>query len=686
MTDRFFFRAIRRRFFYLLTPLLIFAAAAARAADLTGYPQFNELSFTYDGRPFSAETFDCAVTPDGGNDEFTRMNVAYTSRDGKLRVDVAYKLYKNYPVSEYAVRLTNLSADEPTGLIDDFRSIDTTYSLPDSEKNLVLSAVSGSLCAPDDFTPRQRVVAPGESYTFETRSGRSSSDYMPFIEWTLDGPASETYHCMLAIGWTGSWRAAFTHEGNAVRIGAGTLKTHFRLDPGETVLQPSVALMTTNLGEQEFRTTIHRFMVNFKSPRDAEGRVIPPVMALTAGGGNKTPEMMRKIIDYAVENRMPFNTFWVDAGWYGNPHEADPRPNCGSEWWPHAGNWIVNTAVHPTGTLLPATDAAHDAGLKFLLWFEPERVQPESSAPVLTEHPDYVHGNLLDLGNPGALEYIQKTVYGIMRENRIDTYREDFNMDPQPIWDAIDAENPERVGLAEARHITGLYAFLDGMRDEFPGLLQENCASGGRRLDMEMTSRAHAYCRSDYFIGRKKGDTAFILGQNATHNTIPYLPFQGGETNCVAIGDDYGMMSVLSSGNVFTPTDFDGGIIWRPFTEDETAWLKKSFDLAARMSDLYMGDFYQLTPNTGAENDCWCAWELYDGKKNEGFAIAFRRGEAPESEMTFPLRRIKKSAEYEVESLDGSKTTLSGKEIANWKVRLEPRAVALVFFKLKEEK
>ena len=61
------------------------------------------------------------------------------------------------------------------------------------------------------------------------------------------------------------------------------------------------------------------------------------------------------------------------------------------------------------------------------------------------------------------------------------------------------------------------------MRDEFPGLLQENCASGGRRLDMEMISRAHSYCRSDYFIGLKEGDTAFILGQNATHNTIASL-------------------------------------------------------------------------------------------------------------------------------------------------------------------
>ena len=680
MKKHYFQSALCRKAFLSLFALLGLAAAA-QAAELTAYPKFNELSFTYDGRPFSADTFACKVTPGGGDGEFTQMNVAYLSLDGRLRIDVVYRLYKNYPVSEYSVRLTNVSPDEKTGLVEDFQSIGTTMTLPVSGKNLILDAVTGSKCAADDFTPKRFVVAPGETETLETRTGRSSSGYMPFLEWTLDDPVSDGYRCMLAVGWTGSWKASFANEGDRLRIGAGMVNTRFRLDPGESVRQPSIALFTSNQSEQSFRAMVHEFMIKFKSPRGAEGNVIPPIMALTAGGGNKTPEMMRAIIDYAAENEMPFDTFWVDAGWYGNPHEADPYPNCGSEWWPHAGNWIVNTTVHPSGTLLPAVDAAHAAGLKFLLWFEPERVQGESKAPVLTEHPEYVHGSLLDFGNPDALAYIQKTVYGLMRENRIDTYREDFNMDPQGIWDRIDSENPERTGLAEARHITGLYEFLDGMREEFPGLLQENCASGGRRLDMEMISRAHTYCRSDYFIGPKENDTAFILGQNATHNTLAYLPFQGGETDCVRIGDDYGMMSVLSSGNVFTPTDFDGGIVKRPFTAEETAWLKKSFALAARMNRLYMGSFYQLTPNTGAGNDQWCAWQLYDGDKNEGFAIAFRRGEAPEAERAFSLRRIHKSAKYEVETSGGVKKTMTGKELADWKLRLEPRSFALIFYK-----
>ena len=74
-------------------------------------------------------------------------------------------------------------------------------------------------------------------------------------------------------------------------------------------------------------------------------------------------------------------------------------------------------------------------------------------------------------------------------------------MDPGPVWRGMDAA--DRVGIAEAKHITGLYKFLDDMRARFPDILQENCASGGRRIDLEMISRAHTYCRSDYYIGRK---------------------------------------------------------------------------------------------------------------------------------------------------------------------------------------
>ena len=62
----------------------------------------------------------------------------------------------------------------------------------------------------------------------------------------------------------------------------------------------------------------------------------------------------------------------------------------------------------------------------------------------------------------------------LIRDGRIGCYRQDFNMDPRPFWDAADA--PDRVGISEIRHITGLYAMWDELLARHPGLLIDNCS------------------------------------------------------------------------------------------------------------------------------------------------------------------------------------------------------------------
>ena len=49
---------------------------------------------------------------------------------------------------------------------------------------------------------------------------------------------------------------------------------------------------------------------------------------------------------------------------------------------------------------------------------------------------------------------------------------------------------PDRVGVTEMQDIDGLYTFWDELRRAHPGLQIDNCASGGRRLDVETMSRS----------------------------------------------------------------------------------------------------------------------------------------------------------------------------------------------------
>ena len=602
---------------------------------------------------------------------------SFVTPDEKLFVSVRVEKQGDYPAWRMTSRVSNLSPTE-SELVTNLRVFSSQFELPDAESSVTINSLRGSECVPQDYEPIETVLNAGDEKVFEVRSGRSSSEFSPYFEANVD----ERNGWFFAIGWTGNWRASFKNADGKLGVELGVARCGFKLRPGESLLQPSILFFERDdMTRREFKTLVHRYMRDFNSPRKADGSICEPIVALTAGGGNKTPKMMLDVLNYGLKNELPFDVYWVDAGWYGAPHEAEPYSNCGEHWYRYVGDWVVNTTTHPTGDLLPIADAIHAAGKRFLLWFEPERVHPET--PLAKQNPfDKQHG-MCYYGNPRSLAYMEKTIFDIIEKHHVDVYRQDFNMEPTGAWAAIENdEGPDRVGVAEAKHIEGMYQFLDDMRAKFPWIEQENCAGGGRRVDFEMVKRAHSYCRSDSYIGQKEGDTCFNLGQDMTLNLTPYLPFQGGETNCVPNFDDYGFMSVASSGTVFTPTDLDGGIVKRDFTAEETAWFKKMLGWAYRLKKYYMGDFYQLTDETRAVDDCWCAWSCHRPDENDGFVIAFRRAKCDEATQTFELPAINPSEMYKVEYFDGTIRTMEGSKLANLEVTLDsPRSFFLAVYK-----
>ena len=46
------------------------------------------------------------------------------------------------------------------------------------------------------------------------------------------------------------------------------------------------------------------------------------------------------------------------------------------------------------------------------------------------------------------------------------------------------------------KHVAGLYEFLDALLAARPHLLVDNCAGGGRRMDLEMLKRSVTFWRS----------------------------------------------------------------------------------------------------------------------------------------------------------------------------------------------
>jgi alpha-galactosidase len=226
------------------------------------------------------------------------------------------------------------------------------------------------------------------------------------------------------------------------------------------------------------------------------------------GFNDTTEEKLTALAASLAVIGLPLDTFWLDAGWNtgGFPHgQGDPE---------------ADAKRFPRG-LAPVGEAARQAKMRFLAWFEPERampgtwlerehpawlLQPSDTPPELRyQEKDGFH--LLDLGNPEARRWAAETVSKQIREAGIGIYRQDCNLYPAFFWRT--AEETNRIGLREIGHIAGLHDYLDELAHRHPDLILDNCASGGRRLDFEMMRRCVALWRSDSCWGQPNANQFF---------------------------------------------------------------------------------------------------------------------------------------------------------------------------------
>jgi hypothetical protein len=71
------------------------------------------------------------------------------------------------------------------------------------------------------------------------------------------------------------------------------------------------------------------------------------------------------------------------------------------------------------------------------------------------EHPEWTRNDLLNLGNPAASEW----VFRMMKQYI-------FNTDPLATWEQMDTADTR--GLAQSRHIAGLYQLSDRLLAAYP--------------------------------------------------------------------------------------------------------------------------------------------------------------------------------------------------------------------------
>ncbi len=504
-----------------------------------------------------------------------------------------------------------------------------------------------------DFMPISHLLDVTQNFPIQSHNGRSSEAFLPF--WNLE------YHgsgLVTALGWSGDWKANFLFpSNNQVLMKAGMSNVSLYLKPGEEISSPSVCLLYWE-GEDPLRgnNLFRRFMREEIVPR-MNGQE-PMILAMSGGSSALETVNERNQVDFIRKiSGTGVGVYWLDAGWYAG--------NEGESWDRSRGNWNPDPKKFPHGMKVLA-DEAHKNGLKFLLWFDPEVASPGSD--LATKHPEWLirrsdkEAGLVNMGNPQALKYITDLIAKSLIDWDVDIYRNDYNIDPGPMWKL--ADEPGRTGMTEIRYVEGLYSFWDQLLKRKPGLLIDNCASGGRRIDYETCKRSVPLWRSDYEC--EVFPDVFEASQNQTYGLSYYLPFhsvgQGVTFN------QYKDRSLTTTSVVFSiGTSKPDELAVVPSDKLKLVWKDlKSYNY------LMACDFYPLS-DFSLKDNTWMVLQYDSPENGEGCVICFRRANAPWTEAELRLRAIDRNAGYKLTDLNnGIETTIKGDQLEKLNVHLNP--------------
>lgn len=621
-------------------------------------------SFRYGGQASwpLLETWRRAARTERLDAERTRQEVIYTDPKTGLEIRCEAVVFRDFPAVEWVLYLTN-TGPEPAPVLEEIQSLNLRLDPEACDDEVVLHHAVGSICAARDFAPLAQVLPPASVFTLAPDGGRSSSGTMPFFNLASAGGG-----VIGAIGWSGQWRAVFTRaEGSQVHLQAGQEKTRIALAPGETIRTPRMTLLFWK-GERTIAHNQWRSLVlKHYSPRPL-GKPLDVPLAFGMGGLAPEAELVRRAhgLDQA---RLSVDCFWVDAGWYGECQGTETAGwELGDNWFSQAGNWHPNPRLFPRG-LKPIADAVHRKGRKFLLWIECERVYENTR--VFRDHPDWLlrldpalqghdpKNHLLNLGCPDARQWVTDLISDLIVTAGLDMVRFDFNVEPLWFWRHADAA--DRQGITEIRYIEGLYAFWDELLRRHPQIAIDNCASGGRRLDLELCRRSVPLWRSDL---QCSPDYSALGTQCQTFGLASWLPLSSAGTT--EYGNTYDFRSALGSGVV---------VNWQPFDRvlKAPAWARKRLAEAALARPYFQGDFYPLT-RYSLNDDDWLAYQLDRPDLNGGVILAFRREKSPHPAAIFKLRALDPNASYEVRNMDSRRSrVMAGRQLAEHGLPMELR-------------
>ncbi|MCL4401316.1 MAG: alpha-galactosidase [Acidobacteria bacterium] len=518
-------------------------------------------------------------------------------------------------------------------------------------------------------------IGPGRR-SFVNTSGRSTNGYSPWFSLRNDA-LGVRYAAQLA--YSGNWEMLFERqtEGRAAHWIDYDLHAELgmRFDfggaaplaPGASFRLPAVAFTSSAGDLDDIANQLHRYQYRYviartpiNDPLLTQFNSWYPVLR-----SPKAAEL-KKYADEAAA--LGLEAFIIDAGWFSNR---------GSRVDPIYGDWDPDPVAFPKG-LRDVADYVHAKGMRFGVWVEMECGGTESR--VVREHPDWVlryngkpkaggRGRVyLDFARPEVRRWARAVIDRLVREDKVDWLKLDYNVD---VGQNFDPPGPGRSGTVLYNHLRNYLEFLDGIRKDYPGLVLENCSSGGLRFDLAIIARTHTTWLSDVVDPRRSVQLAYGCTVEFTPGICNHWMVGDKENGAVDLNNPAGwwdfMFRIAMNGQFGVSSRiFD----WSPALKKRAAG---NIALYKRLRGVIAGgDVYHLTapPAAGSEPTGWMALQYNAEDRKRGAVLAFRLGKS-EARKVLRLRGLEPNRRYRATEEGRLRGVFSGEQLAHQGLTVE---------------
>lgn len=284
-----------------------------------------------------------------------------------------------------------------------------------------------------------------------------------------------------------SWQMEVYRKDNGLALSGGLADRELghwmkHVEPGKNFTTPEAIVSTAQTDSFDIftgRLTTAGLVEGFLKAPESEQDLPIVFNEYCTTWGNPSHENICEIVD-AIKGK-GFKYFVIDCGWY--------KEN-GIPWDIGMGDYEVSSELFPDG-MEKTVQVIKDAGMIPGIWFEIENVGSASRAYHLTEHLLHKDNVVLttyfrrfwDMQDPWVDEYLTDKVIGTLKKYGFGYMKIDYN---ETI--GIGCDGAESPGEGLRKNMEASVSFIEKIKEEVPGIVLENCASGGHRLEPKLMS------------------------------------------------------------------------------------------------------------------------------------------------------------------------------------------------------